>query len=62
MPALQHAAGEAQKLGGSAEDMLNGAMNAFGDMLVSVAGKKAAVALLQGLAKHLENNAPEPTP
>jgi hypothetical protein len=59
LPALQRAAGEAQKLGGSPGDMLSGAMNAFGEMLLTLAGKKGAVALLRGLAEHLEQKAPD---
>jgi hypothetical protein len=62
LPALQRAAGEAQTLGGSAEDMINGAMNAFSDMLVILAGKQAAVVLLRGLAEHLEANTPDLLP
>ncbi len=62
LPALQRAAGEAQTLGGSAEEMISGAMNAFGDMLVILAGKQAAVVLLRGLAEHLEANTPDPLP
>lgn len=56
LPALQHAAGEARKLDGSVNDMLNGSMMAFADMLVTLTGRAGAVLLLRGLAEYLEEN------
>ncbi len=59
LPALQQAASLATKLNGSPNDMLNGAMMAFGDMLLTLTGKQGAVLLLKGLADHLEKNTPD---
>lgn len=59
LPALQHAAGLAVKLNGSPNDMLNGAMMAFGDMMLTLTGKQAAVLLLKGLADHLDKHSPD---
>jgi hypothetical protein len=59
LPALQQAAGLAAKLNGSPNDVLNGAMMAFGDMLLTLTGKQGAVLLLNGLADHLDKNSPD---
>lgn len=59
LPALQEAAGLAGKLNGSPNDVLNGSMMAFGDMLLTLTGKQGAVLLLRGLAEYLETNSPD---
>ena len=59
LPALQQAAGLAGRLNGSPNDVLNGSMMAFGDMLLTLTGKKGAVLLLRGLADFLETNSPD---
>lgn len=59
LPALQQAAGLAGKLNGSPNDILNGAMMAFGDMLLALIGKKGTVLLLTGLAEHMDKNSPD---
>ena len=59
LPALQQAAGLAGKLKASPNELLNGAMMAFGDMMLTLTGKQGAVLLLKGLADHLEKNTPD---
>lgn len=58
LPALQRAVAEARQMDGSPEDLLNGAMMAFGDMLTTVTGKAGAVALLRGFADYVERGNP----
>lgn len=58
LPALRQAAKDANKLNGSANDILNGSMMAIGDMLLTLIGNAGAVLLLNGLADHLKQNEP----
>lgn len=57
LPALRHAAKNAEKLKGSPNDILNGSMMAIGDMLQTLIGTAGAVLLLNGLAEHLKESA-----